>query len=1169
MSKKFSILDSSLSLQGACYWQRDSLSGDSMALAIARMAKKQRLLVVLVQDARAARQLYNSVHFFLDEQSDRFFLELFPADGLLLYDHFLTDRKLTAQRLTLLGRLPDINKPGILITSVTTCMHRLPPIDYLGGYRFLIKRGDVLDRAALSRRLALSGYIRVSKVLEAGEFSIRGSIMDIFPLGSPVAYRIDWFGETIDEIFRINEPVGIEAHPQPSLTALTELNLLPTFEFPLHDEACRNFCKRWEEAFGQQACQNPSYQNVRQGQSSPGLQYYLPLFFQEKLACFWDYLPDNSALGQALWVTVGDIYRAATDYWKLADHRYQQYQGNHNRPLLPPRDLLIPVEQLFQYLKSQEQLIINSAKGKHHQKAAVSALTYPSGLSVSALLKYIRGEEYKLLLVVSSLGRLQYWSDRMLEQGIDLQQYANWDSFLESPVDWGIVVGDLRGSFKIDEHHLIVITEDDLLTYTHSEPAWLSRTTSKQQHNVASYDLDLHPGDLVVHQDHGIGRYAAIEKLVIDEQEAAYVLLHYADQDKLYVPIAALHLLSRYQAIDPSQVTLDGLGSKRWKNVKKKVGDRVHDVAAELLEVYAKRSVQSGHRYVIPDEYSAFSAAFPYRETPDQARAILDVIQDMKQPQSMDRLLCGDTGFGKTEVAMRAAFVAVQNGKQVAVLVPTTLLAQQHLESFQDRFANWPIRIDLLSRTVGKVQETEILDSLASGKIDILIGTHKLIQSAVKYHKLGLLIIDEEHRFGVRHKEHIRHLATGVDILTLSATPIPRTLYLSFCDLRDLSIIATPPDERLPVKTFVETYDNTLIRDAILRELTRGGQVYYIYNKVADINYRADQLAELFPEARIAVGHGQMHPKELEQVMYDFNQQRSNVLLATTILEAGIDIPNSNTIIIERADRFGLAQLHQLRGRVGRSHHQAYAYLLTPQDRFLGKDATRRLSVMTEMKSIGAGFTLAQHDLEIRGAGELLGKSQSGHMNAVGFSLYMEWLERAAKAIKHGKNASKKANVLIDDMPVINLSATALLPDDYVADVCDRLVFYRRIATATDLNELSAIRVELIDRFGDLPEAAQCLFGIHSLRCDLITRKVKQLDLTQSGGCIEFTAKSQIYVEKLIQLVQQSDQAYRLINQYCLKFSYPNGSITNDPTGEKRIAYAKKLLLSISSAEAV
>lgn len=983
--------------------------------------------------------------------------------------------------------------------------------------------------------------------MEHGEFATRGALLDLYPMGSDEPYRIDFFDDEIDSL-RI-----FDVDTQRTLSEVEAINLLPAHEFPTDKNAIELFRSQWREQFEVRRDAEHIYQQVSKSAWPAGIEYWQPLFFSQPLPSLFSYLPANTLI-----VNTGDLEGAAERFWQDVNQRYESRRVDPMRPLLAPDTLWLRVDALFVELKAWPRIALKT--DELPAKTGNTNLDYHAlpDLAVQAqhkspldnLRRFIESFDGSVIFSVESEGRRETLQDLLgriklapaLIQRLDQAETAGRY----------MMVGAAEHGFLDGLRRRALICESDLLG---------ERVSRRRQDNRRTINTDtlirnlaeLHPGQPVVHLEHGVGRYVGLTTLEAGGIKAEYLILSYAGEDKLYVPVSSLHLISRYAGGADENAPLHKLGGDAWTRARQKAAERVRDVAAELLDIYAQRAAKAGFAFKHNrEQYQLFCQSFPFETTPDQEQAINAVLSDMCQPLAMDRLVCGDVGFGKTEVAMRAAFLAVENGKQVAVLVPTTLLAQQHFDNFRDRFATWPIRIEMMSRFRSAKEQQQVLDDAAEGKVDIIIGTHKLLQSDLRWKDLGLLIVDEEHRFGVRHKERIKAMRADVDILTLTATPIPRTLNMAMSGMRDLSIIATPPARRLAVKTFVREYDSLVVREAILREVLRGGQVYYLYNDVENIEKAAQRLAELVPEARIAIGHGQMRERDLERVMNDFHHQRFNVLVCTTIIETGIDIPSANTIIIERADRFGLAQLHQLRGRVGRSHHQAYAYLLTPNPKAMGTDAHKRLEAIASLEDLGAGFALATHDLEIRGAGELLGEDQSGQMTTVGFSLYMELLESAVDALKNGREPSLED--LTSSQTEVELRMPALLPEDFIPDVNTRLSLYKRIASAKNDGELDELKVELIDRFGQLPDAARNLLQCAALRLHAQKLGIKRIESNERGGFIEFGDNNRVDPGYLIGLLQGNPQVYRLDGPSKLKFTLDLAD------RQKRLTFTEELL---------
>ncbi len=1095
------------------------------ALAISEIAEQnQNLTVVVTPDTRSAVRL-SRVLSELSSQN----VCLFPDWETLPYDTFSPHQEIISSRLSALFHLQNAKK-GIFLLPISTLMQRLCPPQYLQHNVLLIKKGDrlVIDKMCL--QLEAAGYRAVEQVLEHGEYAVRGSLLDLFPMGSAVPFRLDFFDDEIDSIRTF------DVDTQRTLDEINSINLLPAHEFPTDDKGIEFFRAQFRETFGE-IRRDPEhiYQQISKGTLISGIEYWQPLFFAE-MATLFDYLPE-----QTLFVDMENNQTQGERFYQDAKQRYEQRKVDPMRPLLSPEKLWLNVDEVNRRLKSYPRItfkaekVRSSVRQKNLPVAALPEVTIQSQQKeplgqLRQLIEHFKGN---VLFSVETEGRRETLLDLLSPLKLKPKQIQSLEQIENEK--FSLLVSSLEQGFIIEQSlPVAIIGEANLLGERIQQRSRDKRKTINPDTLVRNL-VELKIGQPVVHLDHGVGRYGGLVTLDTGGIKAEYLLLNYANESKLYVPVTSLHLISRYVGGSDESAPLHKLGNEAWAKSRQKAAEKIRDVAAELLDVYAQREAKKGFAFKYDrEEFQQFSATFPFEETYDQEMAINAVISDMCQPKAMDRLVCGDVGFGKTEVAMRAAFLAVMNHKQVAVLVPTTLLAQQHYENFKDRFANLPVNVEVLSRFKTAKEQKQILENLAEGKVDILIGTHKLIQSDVKFNDLGLLIIDEEHRFGVGQKEKIKQLRANIDILTLTATPIPRTLNMAMNGIRDLSIISTPPARRLSIKTFVRQNDDLVVREAILREILRGGQVYYLHNDVASIENTAEKLTTLVPEARVIVGHGQMRERELERVMSDFYHQRYNVLVCSTIIETGIDVPTANTIIIERADHFGLAQLHQLRGRVGRSHHQAYAYLLTPPPKMMTKDAERRLDALENLDNLGAGFILATHDLEIRGAGELLGNEQSGQIESIGFSLYMELLDAAVKALKEGREPSLEE--LTQQQADIELRVPALLPDDYLGDVNMRLSFYKRIAAAESKAELDELKVELIDRFGLLPDATKNLLQITELRLLVEPLNVVRIDAGTQGGFIEFSAKAQVNPDKFIQLIQKEPIVYRFDGPLKFKF---------------------------------
>ncbi|KHS76637.1 transcription-repair coupling factor [Pectobacterium brasiliense] len=1100
------------------------LTGAACAVECAEIIERHAGLVVLIApDMQNALRLRDEIQQFTDQ-----LVTTLPDWETLPYDSFSPHQEIISTRLSTLYQLPDMTR-GVLILPVNTLMQRVCPHSFLHGHALVLKKGQRLSRDKLRSQLEQAGYRSVDQVMEHGEYATRGALLDLFPMGSEEPYRIDFFDDEIDSL-RL-----FDVDTQRTLNEVPHINLLPAHEFPTDKTAIELFRSQWREQFEVRRDAEHIYQQVSKGVWPAGIEYWQPLFFSEPLPSLFSYFPNNTLI-----VNTGNIEQSAERFWQDIQQRFESRRVDPMRPLLPSDSLWLRVDGLFTELKAWPRVQLRT--DTLPEKAANVNLAYlplpelaiqhQQKSPLDALRRFIEQFEGQIIFSVESEGRRETLQELLAR----IKLNPTLISTLDQAQDRGsyLIIGASEHGFIDTLRQRALICESDLLG---------ERVSRRRQDNRRTINTDtlirnlaeLRPGQPVVHLEHGVGRYAGLTTLEAGGIKAEYLILTYAGEDKLYVPVSSLHLISRYAGGADENAPLHKLGGDVWSRARQKAAERVRDVAAELLDIYAQRAAKSGFAFKHDKtQYQLFCESFPFETTPDQAQAINAVLSDMCRPLAMDRLVCGDVGFGKTEVAMRAAFLAVENHKQVAVLVPTTLLAQQHFDNFRDRFANWPVKIEMISRFRSAREQTQVLEETQEGKVDILIGTHKLLQSDVRWRDLGLLIVDEEHRFGVRHKERIKAMRADVDILTLTATPIPRTLNMAMSGMRDLSIIATPPARRLAVKTFVREYDNLVVREAILREILRGGQVYYLYNDVENIEKATQRLAELVPEARIAIGHGQMRERELERVMNDFHHQRFNVLVCTTIIETGIDIPSANTIIIERADHFGLAQLHQLRGRVGRSHHQAYAYLLTPNPKAMSTDAQKRLEAIASLEDLGAGFALATHDLEIRGAGELLGDDQSGQMTSVGFSLYMELLESAVDALKAGREPSLED--LINSQTDVELRLPALLPDDFIPDVNTRLSLYKRIASAKTTAELDELKVELIDRFGLLPDASRYLLQIAALRQQAQALGIRRIEGNEKGGFIEFSEQNRVDPSHLIGLLQRDPGTYRLDGPTRLKF---------------------------------
>ena len=1149
------------------------LHGSAAGLAIAESALRHSgPLLVIAHDVRAAQRLEEELRFYAPASLP---VLPFPDWESLPYDAFSPHPDIVSRRLLTLSLLPDL-KQGVVLLGASTLMHRLPPRGYIQAHSLLLDVGERLEPEAFRARLLQCAYQPVAQVMEPGEYAVRGGIIDIFPMGSNSPYRIDLFGDRIESIRRF------DPETQRSADRLTTVRLLPAREYPMTPEAIQHFRQEFRARFEGDPQKTSVYRDLSKGLSPAGIEYYLPLFF-EQTATLFEYLPAST-----LCLLEDGAEATAAEFRAEADERHALLRHAVDRPVLPPDALFLSAPDLARALGRHSRIqLLPAAPADAAEPASgpgIIATRVPPQLPAdhrsetphAALFGWMRGFGGRVLMVAETAGRREVLRTLLEDHGFHPAACSGWAEFLATDSPLALTVAELEKGLLLDAPPLAVVTESQL---------YGERTAQRRRRAQAARDpeavirslAELHAGDPVVHEDHGVGRYLGLLTLDVGDGPTEFLALEYAGGDKLYTPVTDLQRVSRYTGADPAHAPLHRLGGDAWEKAKKRAREKAHDAAVELLEVQALRLSRPGHAFRARDEhYAAFAAAFPFEETPDQARAIEETLHDMETARPMDRLVCGDVGFGKTEVALRAAFLAVQDGRQVGVLVPTTLLAQQHLQNFADRFADvrkytpssgtrpaapMPVRIELLSRFRTRAEQERVLAEVAAGNVDIVIGTHRLLQDDVRFHRLGLLIIDEEHRFGVRQKERLKKLRSEVDILTLTATPVPRTLNMALSGLRDVSMIATAPEARLSVKTFVSERNDALIREACLREIRRGGQVYFLHNDVKTMDKALHHLQALVPEAEIRMAHGQMPERELERVMVDFYHQRFNVLLCSTIIETGIDIPTANTIVIERADKFGLAQLHQLRGRVGRSHHRAYAYLVIPPRSVITGDALKRLDAIASLEDLGAGFALASHDLEIRGAGELLGEAQSGQIDEVGFTLYSELLNRAVVSLRAGRTADLETPA--DSGAEINLHVPALLPENYIPDVHMRLVLYKRIAGTTAQQELSDLQAELIDRFGLLPEATKVLFRIMELKIHANAFGIRRIEAGPKGVRIEFSATPNIDPGALVDLLQSAPRTYRLDGPTRLRI------IGDLPQAADRIQAVQRLFGALGPAPAV
>lgn len=1139
------LTDSVLQLKAGDKQTWSGMFGSAAGLAVANCALKyDGFCLMITADTQEAERLTDELKFFLHNAIP---VTHFPDWETLAYDSFSPHQDIISDRLAILNKMVT-SRQGIVVVPVTTLMHRLAPRQFLIGHSLVLDKGQPFDINAMRIKLQAAAYSCVETVYEHGEYAIRGSIMDIFPMGSNLPYRIDLLDDEIDSL-RTFDP-----ETQISIDQVERIDLLPAREFPLDKQAISDFRDRWHQSFDVDPRVCPIYQDVSSGLASAGVEYYLPLFY-DRLETLIDYLPQNTLIFADQGMQDQGVYASAGHFYQDVLARYENLRHDIERPLLPPAQLFIPVDELFGLLKQFPRIDITresntiaseriASENRQQTDAGIQELpdltiNDRSRQPLKNLQQFLHKNIGNLLICAETAGRREVILELFRNNKISIKNIDSWPEFMrtepEASNNLFITIAPLSRGLWLLDGRVALITEPDLFGDRVLQQRRRDKLKQSATDLVIKSLTELSIGASVVHIDHGVGKYLGLQTLTTEDQTNEFLTVEYQDGAKLYVPVSSLHLISRYSGTENAPAPLDRLGSDSWQKAKRKAVEKIHDVAAELLSIYARREAKPGYAFPAPDSsYHEFAASFPFEETPDQEQAIEQVISDMIQPRAMDRLVCGDVGFGKTEVAMRASFLAVQGNKQVAILVPTTLLAQQHFQTFSDRFAECPVSIEVISRFRTKKEQAEIRKKCIAGTVDIVIGTHALIQDGLHFKDLGLLIIDEEHRFGVKQKDKLKSLRSEVDILTLTATPIPRTLHMAMSGMRDLSIIATPPAKRLSINTFVRQHQDGLIREAIQRELLRGGQVYYLHNEVKTIQNTAKKLLEQVPEARIAIGHGQMRERELERVMSDFYHKRTNVLVCTTIIETGIDVPSANTIIMDRADKFGLAQIHQLRGRVGRSHHQAYAWLLTPHKNAMTADSVKRLEAIAKADALGSGFLLATHDLEIRGAGELLGDEQTGHIQKIGFTLFMEMLDRAVKAIQDGKTPNL-------DRPLregteVNMHLPALIPEDYLTDVHNRLILYKRIANAENGKSLRELQVEMIDRFGLLPEAARNLFRVTELKLKAEQLGVKKLDAGPHGGRIEFTQETQVDPFTVVNLVQSEPHRYRLTGSNQLRF---------------------------------
>jgi transcription-repair coupling factor (superfamily II helicase) len=1132
------------------------LYGSAASLALAEATRSdQRLYVVVADDARDLERVSSELQFFA---GDRLPLLTLPDWEVLPYDLFSPHPDITSQRLRTLFELPRVQH-GCLVVAADVLMQRLPPRNYVQGRAFELAVGEALDLEPFKQRLIEAGYVSVSQVASPGEYAVRGSLFDVFPMGSATPLRIDLFDAEIEAIRRF------DPDSQRSLDSLDRVRLLPAREIPLDPEGVREFRRRFRTRFEGDPTRSSLYRGVSEGIAPAGIEFYVPLFFDETATLF-DYLPDNAVLVHDA-ALPGALERA----WHGVETRYEDRRHDIERPVLPPAELFINPGEIETRLAAFASITLNAFKADTELQGTSESVrnfptAAPSELRIDARAEHpfapldVFLNEFggRVLIAADSPGRREVLQEMLRGHGHNIVPVQGWEAFANGNAPLALTVAPGLEGLTLTDPRIAVISEAQLFGPRARQERRRKRAAADPEAILRDLQ-DLNPGAPVVHEEYGVGRYVGLQIMEIAGQSGEFLVLEYQDGDRVYVPVQSLHLVSRYTGAAPESAPLHKLGTDQWARARKRAAEQVRDVAAELLDLYARRKAQRGLKLAVNElEYQAFANAFPFEETEDQATVIRQVLSDLQSDRPMDRIVCGDVGFGKTEVAMRATFAAVQAGKQVAVLAPTTLLAQQHLTNFRDRFADWAVRVEALSR-FGNSKETQAtLEGIESGAVDIVIATHRLLHSHARFKDLGLLIIDEEHRFGVRDKERLQALRANVHVLTLTATPIPRTLNMALGGLRDLSLITTPPAERLAIKTFIIEWHGPTLREAALRELRRGGQMYFVHNEVKTIEKVAAEVQALIPEASVRIGHGQMRERDLEELMVDFYHRRFDLLVCTTIIESGIDVPTANTIMINRADRMGLAQLHQLRGRVGRSHHRAYAYLIAPPRKALAGDAAKRLEAIESMEDLGAGFVLATHDLEIRGAGELLGEQQSGQMTEIGLAMYLDMLEHAVNALKEGREPSLDKPLAAQTE--VELRLPAFLPESFVADVHVRLGLYKRVAAAATDEEIDELNAEIYDRFGPLPPVAQSLLRIAKLKLAAKTLGVRRLDLGAQGGSLLFEERNQLDPAVVVRMIQKTPREYRLEGSLKLRVSRPL------PTEEARFEFAADLMRRIAGS---
>ena len=1108
------------------------LYGSSRSLFLAeQIAEHKGLSIIVCNDMADADQVEQEILFFSHQKHEIF---RFPDLETLPYDQFSPHQDIISERIKCLASIPQA-KQGILTLPISTLLQKVAPLDFIQQRSLCLKIGETRDPIQLRENLIQFGYRSVSRVEEHGEFASRGAILDLFPMGSRTPFRIEFFDDDIESIR------SFDIEDQRSLEKLTEVNLLPAQEFPLDAAGIKTFRENFREKFDINPNNCPVYVDVSQGSSSPGVEYYLPLFFDQLFSLF-DYLPEN-----AQFLIDQSAFDACKTFRGQVDERYEMRRHNLERPLLRPEEIFLDTEAVESALNAFPCIYYSLFKHSDETVQMINCdtqaipqltLQYQAEKPDAELQSFINRKTFdKILFSAESAGRREFLYEILQQYGIRPTLVSDWSDFLSNETSrYFLTTSPLQSGLTLTQSKLAVIAEHQLFGERAKQQRRRKYKKTRDAENAIQSLADVYEGAAVVHEDHGVGRYRGLKTLTLSGLVTEFLCIEYANEDKLYVPVSSLHLISRYAGASDDSAPLHRLGTDHWQKTKKKAQEKIYDVAVELLEIQARREALQGFSHkLILDEYQKFASDFPFEETPDQENAILAVMEDMQSARPMDRIVCGDVGFGKTEVSMRAAFIAACSGKQVAVLVPTTLLAQQHYQNFLDRFADWPIQIASLTRFTSKKLLGETLKQVANGKVDILIGTHKLLSDTIQYDDLGLVIIDEEHRFGVRHKEKLKALRAQVDLLTMTATPIPRTLNMSLSGMRDLSIIATPPIQRHAIKTFVSQWNDETIMEGCQRELKRGGQIYFLHNEVKSIEKVASELQELIPDARVGIVHGQMKEKELEHAMLDFYHHRCNLLVCTTIIESGIDVPTANTIFINRADKLGLAQLHQIRGRVGRSHHRAYAYLMVPPEKAMTPDARKRLQAIESLEELGVGFTLATHDLEIRGAGELLGEGQSGQITEIGFTLYAELLERAVKSLKSNQSIDFESPLM--RASEVDFHIPALIPESYIPDIHHRLIEYKRIASATSPHALRELQVEFIDRFGLMPDPLKHLFRVTQIKLQTLALGIEKIDIGEQSGKIIFNKNPNIDPMAIIKLIQTKPAEYRFDGKQTLRIA--------------------------------